>query len=207
VVNLNRIASVSQIISGVVNLTGACTIEGDSTSIPKGIVYPLNFKPLLLIFHKGNHFVGGYAGNTDLFLTIDISKIVNYELTDKTFAFKRLIQPAKKQLESRFGISNNVDNKTYQIELEFSTQIGDFVRHYYWHSTQKTIQLSNGNWLMIMECGINRELLSWIFQWMDNLRILKPKILIDLYKDKLQSMVGNLDNKKHLKYTNIFQPQ
>ena len=180
---------------------------GDATSVPKGIRYPFNFKPLLLVFHQGNHYVGGYAVQQDLFLTIDISKIENYELTDKTFAFKKLIQPAKKQLESLFGISNNMDNKTYQIELEFSSHMGDFVRHYYWHSTQETIALSNGNWLMRMNCGINRELLRWIFQWMDNVRILQPKILIDLYKDKLASMTGNLDPKKPLKYTNSCQPK
>ena len=183
------------------------SVDGDATSVPKGIVYPLNFKPLLLIFHKGNHYVGGYAGNTDLFLTMDISKIANYELSVKTFAFKKLIQPAKKQLESRFGISNNMDDKTYPIELEFSSHMGDFVRHYYWHFTQETIPLPNGNWMMRMNCGINRELLRWLFQWMDNVRILQPKILIDLYKNKLASMAGNLDQKKPLTYTNVCQPK
>jgi len=177
-------------------------LQGDSTCVPKKLVYPLNFKPLLLIFHRGNHFIGGYVEDIDLFLTIDISKIGNYELTNEVFAFKKLIEPAKKEIESRFGISNNIDNKIYDIELELSAATGEFLRHYHWHPTQKTSQLSNSNWIMQMECGINRELLSWLFLWMDNVKIVKPNILIDLYKQKLAVMTENLCSEIELKCSN-----
>jgi len=178
-------------------------LQGDATCVPKKLVYPLSFKPLLLIFHRGNHYIAGYEESIDLFLTIDIAAIGNYELTNEVFAFKKLIEPAKKEIESRFGISNNMNNETYQIELEFSAATGEFLRHYHWHATQKTSQLANGNWLMQMECGINRELLSWLFLWMENVRIIQPTILIDLYKDKLTAMAENLCSEIELKYRNI----
>ncbi|MET4080671.1 putative DNA-binding transcriptional regulator YafY [Pedobacter sp. UYP30] len=43
---------------------------------------------------------------------------------------------------------------------------------------------------MKMECGINLELVGWLFQWMGNVKIVEPTILKDLYQQQLDKMLG-----------------
>jgi hypothetical protein len=50
------------------------------------------------------------------------------------------------------------------------------MKNHHWHATQK-FPKKNGNTLMYLECGINRELLGWLFQWMYNIRVVEPEIL------------------------------
>ncbi|MNG35937.1 hypothetical protein D3C85_1814520 [compost metagenome] len=59
---------------------------------------------------------------------------------------------------------------------------------------------------MTMKCGINRELVGWIFQWMYNVRIIEPVILQDYYNQTLRKITGNGKSEKHLVYDNIFEP-
>lgn len=179
-------------------------ISGDATSIPKRLRLPIEFKPLLLIFHRGNHFVAGYESERSVFLAIDISKIRDYSLTKKTFAFKKLVASSKVDLQKRFGVTQNIDEKIYRIELEFTSQTGIFVSHYFWHSSQQFRVLDNGNWLMTMECGINRELLGWIFQWMSNVRIRKPKVLANMYMEQLAKITAGYDEGNVFSYHNSF---
>jgi len=179
-------------------------IEGDATSLSAKLRFPIRFKPLFLINHRGNYFVAGYEKEKQLFLTIDISKIKDYALTDTSFLYKKLLHSAKAALKGRFGITNNMDEQQYDIELEFSSVTGEFARHYFWHETQDFKRIRNGNWIMTMRCGINRELLGWIFQWMANIRINAPNKLIELYAEQLKTInqINSLDAK--LQYRNIF---
>ena len=57
---------------------------------------------------------------------------------------------------------------------------------------------------MSLKCGINRELVSWIFMWMDNIRILKPQKLKSLYLTQLNRIQELNTNNLNLSYSNIF---
>lgn len=178
------------------------SIEGDATSIPQKIKFPLLLKPILLVYHRGNHFLAGYQNGTDEFITIDIAQISDYVLTQKTFAFKKLVASSKIEILKRFGVTNNIDNTTYSIELEFTDITGNFIKNYYWHANQSFTKNKNGNWLMKFESGINRELIGWIFQWMGNVKIKSPKKLIALYKEQLVIMNNNYAINKPFQYNN-----
>lgn len=179
-------------------------ISGDATSIPKKIRLPLSFKPLQLVYHRGTHFVAGFESEKNIFLAIDISKIKAYTLTKKTFAFKKLVELARTEMGKRFGITHNIDEKVYKIELEFTSKTGEFISHYFWHASQRFTKMENGNWMLTMECGINRELLGWIFQWMSNVRINKPKILVNLFTEQLNLMNSNHMRNHDFTYKNRF---
>ncbi len=181
------------------------SIEGDATSLPKKIRYPFQFKPLMIIYHRGQFFVTGYSVHNNLFLVFDVSKISDYTLSNKSFYSTLLQQNGLKEMQKRFGISSNIDNKVYNIELEFSSITGDFVSKYQWHDTQQFSKLPNGNWKYRMQCGINRELLGWIFQWLNNVKIIKPKILEDVYETQLQLMKNNAAKHHVLQYKNVFK--
>jgi hypothetical protein len=177
-------------------------LKGDATSIPEKITVPITFRPILLIYHRGNHFAGGYESVFNSFITIDISKILQLDLTRKTFAYKKLVESSKNEMKNRFGISNNIDQRSYKIQLEFTSVTGEFISHYFWHHSQQFVKTETGNWLLKIEAGINRELLGWIFQWMGNVRIIKPKILSDLYLEQFVIITQNYSKRKDLKYKN-----
>ena len=182
-------------------------IYGDATAVTKEITYPIKLKALLLVYHNGAYYTAGFTEKKNEFITIDLSKIVAYNITNQTFAHKKALPLAKAALQKRFGLTGNIDKEVYDIELEFSSITGEFLSHYHWHETQTFSILKNGNYRMKMHCGINRELFGWIFRWMGNVRIIGPTILKDLYLEQLAIMNKNYATNKALDYTNIFKPK
>jgi predicted DNA-binding transcriptional regulator YafY len=177
-------------------------VDGDATSLPHKVQFPLQLKPILLIYHRGSHFIGGYDVVSGIFITIDTAQVKEYQLTKKTFPFKKLLHQAQLEIEKRFGISNNIDDTLYDIELEFTSLTGAFIKNYHWQTHQVFSKMSNGNWRLNMHCGINRELLGWLFQWMSNVKIHKPKKLIDLYLEQMQCIQANYENGAFMQYSN-----
>ena len=181
-------------------------IYGDATNVTADISYPFKLKPLLLVYHNGAYYTAGFIAKNNLFITIDLSKIVAYNITNQTFAHKKLLPIAKAELQKRFGLTGNIDDEVYDIELEFSSITGEFLSHYNWHTTQSFTQLKNGNYRMKMHCGINRELFGWIFRWMGNVKIIGPNKLKDLYLQQLDIINKNYSSGASLNYSNIFKP-
>jgi predicted DNA-binding transcriptional regulator YafY len=108
---------------------------------------------------------------------------------DKKFSASKYINQLE-ELKHRFGVSKNIDDKIYTIKLQFSESTGNFVQKLFWHPTQK-ITKHKKNFILEMECGINRELVGWIFQWMHNIKILEPPELIDIYQQTLKEIEAN----------------
>jgi predicted DNA-binding transcriptional regulator YafY len=181
-------------------------IYGDATNVSSDITYPFKLKPLLLVYHNGAYYTAGFIAKNNLFITIDLSKIVAYNITNQTFAHKKLLPIAKAELQKRFGLTGNIDDEVYDIELEFSSITGEFLSHYNWHPTQSFTQLKNGNYRMKIHCGINRELFGWIFRWMGNVKIIGPHKLKDLYLQQLDIINKNYSSSASLNYSNIFKP-
>jgi hypothetical protein len=179
-------------------------IFGDATSSKDKMKYPLLFKPIKLIFHRGDYVVAGFDKSKDQFMTINVSKIKQYELTKTSFPKKKLLELGNIELHNRFGITNNINRKTYIIKLEFSSFTGEFISHYHWHESQKFYQIENGNWILQMECGINRELIGWLFMWMSNVRILAPLTLKQVFLDQLKNINDIYKVESNLRYKNIF---
>ena len=181
-------------------------IYGDATNVSSDITYPFKLKPLLLVYHNGAYYTAGFIAKNNLFITIDLSKIVAYNITNQTFAHKKMLPIAKAELQKRFGLTANIDNELYNIELEFSSITGEFLSHYNWHTSQSFTRLKNGNYRMKMYCGINRELFGWIFRWLGNVKIIGPHKLKDLYLQQLDIINKNYSSGASLNYSNIFKP-
>jgi len=56
---------------------------------------------------------------------------------------------------------------------------------------------------MTLKCGINRELVGWIFMWLYNVRIVEPPEL-KAYYNKTIKEIQQVDKKDMLLYRNIF---
>ena len=59
---------------------------------------------------------------------------------------------------------------------------------------------------MEFQCGINRELIGWLFFWMYNCRVVKPQILKDYYVSAANEIVKTSNPNNPLVYKNLFTP-
>lgn len=180
-------------------------IQFDYTSLSKSVQFPLTLKPLQIIYHRGAIHLGGIINNSKKIIVVALEQITNYKLTNEAFNFKKIEPVFIKEMNNRFGITENINTKTFYIELEFSEITGSFVKNHYWHNSQKITQLDNGNYLFSIKCGINRELVGWIFQWMSNCKVVKPKPLIKLIRSEIQFVENIYSKNKKLIYTNKFR--
>ena len=122
------------------------------------------------------------------------------------FNSKRLLKLLEKETQKRFGITGNLNDEIYDIEIEFSELTGTFVQNQHWHQTQIFQKLDSGNVLMKITCGINRELVGWIFQWMSNAKVLKPNILANMVADKLVETAQLYQENLPIISNNSFRP-
>ena len=130
---------------------------------------------------------------------VSINLSINSSLTPKL----ELIDKFNNELHNRFGVTKNINSETYAIKIEISSVLAGFIKSHHWHSSQKFYKKS-GNTLMVLNCGINRELLGWLFQWMYNIRVIEPKILKDYYEKTIKEIQNNSVSKTSLVYRNIF---
>jgi predicted DNA-binding transcriptional regulator YafY len=178
---------------------------GDSVSIYRSVSFPFIFQPMKLVYHRGSFFVAGLIESDKRCLVLDVYQINSYKLSNTTFPFKKELSLIEKNLQGRFGISQNISEKVYDIILEFASTTGTYVAPHTWHHSQRYEVLPDGNFRVYFKCGINRELLGWIAMWMGNVKIIEPQILKDYYCEQIK-LIHKAYNSKHLDYSNISQP-
>lgn len=176
----------------------------DYTSLPIGTSSEMIIIPLKIILHRGTlHICYCNTGKEHIDL-IAIDQIIDLE-TEDYFLKKDIPENFDQLLGNLFGITNNINEKVYDIELEISSMLGEFLKRRTWHLTQKFTQLDNGNYLMTMQCGINRELVGWIFSWMTNIRVVQPEILKNIVKNKALEIAESYHTNDTLSSNNSFR--
>ena len=181
----------NQILWSVSNHRAIEIIEchGDSVSMYKSLVFPFLFLPMKIIYHRGGFFVAGMVDGSKKCLVMDLFQISTFKLSNQTFAFKKDMTVLDKNLQARFGVSQNIDDEVYEVALDFASVTGSFVQAHNWHHSQRFEVLSNGNVRIYLTCGINRELLGWIYMWMGNVKVVAPEILKAHHQEQLQSII------------------
>jgi predicted DNA-binding transcriptional regulator YafY len=178
---------------------------GDSVSIYRSVKFPFVFQPMKLLYHRGGFFVAGLIESDKRCLVLDIYQINAYKLSNTTFPFKKELPMIEKNLQDRFGITQNISQMVYDVILEFSSTTGKYIEAHIWHHSQRYEVLPDGNLRVHFKCGINRELLGWIYMWMGNVKILEPQILKDYFCEQIK-LIHKAYDAKHLDYNNISQP-
>jgi predicted DNA-binding transcriptional regulator YafY len=176
----------------------------DYTSLPKNHESPLTIFPLKIVLHRGTlHVSYQIKGDNSLYL-LAIDQINSCEKSDK-FLKSETSDIFELQFENMFGITNNVDGKIYHIELEISGMLAEFIKRRTWHPSQKLTILADGNYLLTLKCGINRELVGWIFSWMTNIKVLQPPELVIIMKRKITELQKIYANEITLEANNSFK--
>ena len=182
------------------------SIRYDYTSVSSRITFPQIFLPVQILYHRGVVHISGYLKESGQLLILGLEQITKYKLTNDPFDNRNYIKDLEKELSQRFGITQNINNEVYDIEIEFSDRTGICVQNQFWNETQRFEQLENGNLLMHLRCGINRELIGWIFQWMSNVKVIKPEILKKMVLEKHQEIIRMYEDDTVLVSNNSFRP-
>lgn len=174
---------------------------GDNFSF---ITKKIQIIPVTLVFHRNNYYVGGYniTQNRVVFYGVrQMEGITILPETCKTDDYSNLVS---KELASRFGVTKNINSNIYTIQIEISNVLSEFIQNHTWHHSQE-FEKKKGKMLLTLTCGINRELLGWLLQWMYNIKIIEPKILRTYYERTIKEVLAVHDAKKSLVYKNIFE--
>ena len=160
--------------------------------------------PLKLIYHNYDYYLGCYTLKTKEFKIFEINQLTKYHAltSQEAHHFNQLITDFTSYTKTLFGVTKNIDDNIYRIKLEFSSVTGAYVEQFIWHHTQK-FKREDNSVMLTMKCGINRELLGWIFMWMYNVRIIEPPELKDYY-DKTIKHIEQINTDEMLLYKNIF---
>lgn len=169
----------------------------------------IEFAPVKIIKHRGTFYIIGFNVKDLMELLIyDLDQLVHIVVRKEMFDFELLSRRVETELDKRFGITKNINQEIYDIQLEFTSALGVFIKKFHWHPSQKFHQKStNKTLVMNLRCGINRELLGWICQWMYNVRIVSPTLLQDYYQKTLSQMQSTISQKQPFVYKNIFEPK
>jgi predicted DNA-binding transcriptional regulator YafY len=163
--------------------------------------------PIKTIKHRGSMYVGGYNEKQEKYQIFEITQLKNITISDNIHVLNstKIENEFDIELEKRFGVTKNIDDEIYIITIEFAETTGNFIKHHFWHKTQKFKK--KGNIIqMQLQCGINRELLGWMFYWMYNCRIVEPKILKEYYDATAKEIVKLSNQNNPLVYKNLFIP-
>lgn len=99
---------------------------------------------------------------------------------------------------------NKKNSNIYTIQIKISNVLSEFIQNHTWHHSQQ-FEKKKGKILLTLTCGINRELLGWLLQWMYNIKIIEPKIIRTYYERTIKEILAVHDAKKSLVYKNIFE--
>jgi predicted DNA-binding transcriptional regulator YafY len=161
------------------------------------------FQPIQILIHRNSYYVGGYNIVKKCIQIFGINQIEKVALSNQCELLAERSKMFDEELNKRFGVTKNINEHTYKIALEVSSVLAGFIKNHHWHATQK-FSKKNGNTIMHLECGINRELLGWLFQWMYNIRVVEPEILKLYYEKTINEIQNNNKSKATLVYRNLF---
>jgi hypothetical protein len=143
-----------------------------------------------LVFHRGRVHVAGCGGKDDKYLIFAIDKGFSFRLTNQTFDRKKKWPGYKKATEHVFGISDAVNKRVYNIQIEFTELYGLSCMNFFWHPTQKWTKLRNGNYMLHMKCGVGRELIGFLAQGLDKMKVHQPEMLKNLIIKKYRDSIN-----------------
>lgn len=148
--------------------------------------FPVKMMPLELLFHRGRVYICGLSYPNSRYVAFGVNKTLRFQLTNEVFDHKKYWAPYIKYFEGIFGISDPVSDTIYDVKLEFAALLGESFKDYYWHPSQQWTQQPNGNFILHMKCTIGRELVHFVGQGLDKVKVLQPQELQDLVTAKLE---------------------
>ena len=169
----------------------ADTENFDPKYFPRGFDKNEVLCPLKLVYHFGLIYICTYWETGKKIVIIPYNKLVESSITGIEFNPASFLQPLQVYLAEHFGITENYDNNIYDIQLEFAGYTGDYITTIHWHASQRFEKLENGNTMVHLRCGINRELIGFILYFINNVRVVTPMILKEILLERIDLIRDN----------------
>lgn len=159
-----------------------------------------------LVNHRGSLYAAALRKSNNRFHFLDIESIRSVNGTRRKFRNHPRRKEVQKELSRRFGITNG-NGPVYQVSIRFYASLpgrkdgmnNPFIEKRSWHPTQKFKYDDDGYVILQFKSQLNRELLGWLFMWLDHIKVLGPPQLVDLIQRKLNDMQAVLNGREPLK--------
>jgi hypothetical protein len=135
--------------------------------------------PLKLIRHQCMDHLCFYHERNRKIQTSPISSLSGVQFEGGHFSPEAYQHKLIDFFGDHFGIAPNLDDSIYAVEIVFSELAGKMVMNYQWHPSQRFQVLDNGDVQLNMRCGVNEELIQWVIKFTDQVKVVKPQLLID----------------------------
>lgn len=146
-------------------------------------------QPYAIIYGE-NTLLLAYDETKKDFRNFIFHKISNYKVLDDEYFDKDESFNLEEYLNRSFGIYQ--DKELMDIELLFKEKVAKDVMEYNFHATQQLTKNDDGTVTLKMHTGGKWEICWHLFRWGENVKIIKPQILIDEYKKLLEDAFSTL---------------
>ena len=149
-------------------------------------------KPLKIFSHKDTIYLhvrmARYPGKPykepDFDPLLAIHRIINLEITEKSFEFPKDYD-FEKTFNQNFGV---IKDDAFKVELEFTGYPAKYVAERIWSPDQKLTKKKDGTVKLRFSASSKPELISWILSFGDEVKVIKPKWLVEIIKDSISKM-------------------
>lgn len=162
------------------------------------------FYPVQLIEHHGSYYLGGWQPKRKVVQLFEINQLAQLRLSSKPFNFAQAKTLFETEYQKRFGVTKNINSAVYDIQIQMPKIVADFIQKSHWHPSQRFTKKGN-QVIMHLHCGINRELMNWLFMWLYNIRVIAPAALVHYYQKTIHEIQQNSHDTLPMVYRNIFE--
>ncbi len=104
---------------------------------------------------------------------------------------KKFLRPQKFSLEKRLRDSFGVHSAEglFEVVIQFSENVADYIREKKWHASQELRELKNGGVELHLKLSSLAEIQRWILGWAGNAIVIRPPELAQSVKEAAQKIL------------------
>jgi len=135
---------------------------------------------------NGEWFLFGYCHLRQDLRTFVPSRILSAASTGKSFIPLKKFSLSRR-LRDSFGVHSGADK--FQVVIQFTDQVADYIREKKWHPSQQLRELENGGVELSLELSSLVEIQRWILGWGSNAMVISPPCLADAIRQIARDMI------------------
>jgi len=140
--------------------------------------------PYHLKQYNNRWFLFGWNHESKFLQNLALDRIKSLALT--TEKYQDLLIDFDEYFEDIVGVTNDKTKEVFDIKIQLSESIIPYIKSKPLHGSQKI----NQN-ILQLKVKLNYELISLIFSYAENMKVLEPQELVDILKDKVNKMFHN----------------
>jgi predicted DNA-binding transcriptional regulator YafY len=144
--------------------------------------------PYVLVNNGGEWYVVGQCRRSKTIKTFTLSQIIDPKPLDHFFDIPTDFK-IERHLEQGFGRMHG--DQPQEVSLRITPPAAGWIGRSKWHASQKITRDKDGSITLTMQCPITDNLVRWILQMAECVRVEKPKVLREMLLEKVKALAGN----------------